>query len=335
MSQQRTTRVSLPGPILDVHDLAVLILRAHATVAGGPFADARLMEVSQNGEPFQRLPSRLVPPAWFDDKITRKVAYVLYDVPAANGNVTVDAFPVQPVVSGVEGETPTRKALEDIFWRCKNYKQNYLLAYVAQSIFERLPSNTLLHCRTATGYTLLCHPRDVRLGTATITPREACAILHLSKSPKKFTAFLSGFHGPISWPYLVLGNDPNMNRRVVLDLALPGIGGRGLGGELFALERHDDYQCRVLPKYAVVHDRRPLSLGLSVAHAHQETVARARAVTRAVLAALVAILEGEMDFCRYCGKPGVPKQCGGCRAAHFCAPCQLLGWRYHREWCWR
>ncbi|KAI0670089.1 hypothetical protein C8Q78DRAFT_976821 [Trametes maxima] len=191
---------------------------------------------------------------------------------------------------------------------------------------------------------------------------------------------LSGFAESMSWVFLLIGEaqstDMEADPRVVLDLALPQIGGRGGGAEPFALERaivyhekvlskvadefdryvlsgklritedevrghadglvqarHDKYLQEVLPKYAKIHEHRPLTLGISTFLASSETRARAVELVHAVRDRIVNFAGGADDFCRYCGEAGVRTYCGVCKTAYFCQPCHQLGWKYHKRWC--
>ncbi|KAL1952152.1 hypothetical protein VTO73DRAFT_1301 [Trametes versicolor] len=327
------------GPCLDMHDLAAMILHAHATVDGTPFATSKIVEVNRNGAPFQTLTAQEAPHGWFDPGgPLRRVAYALYNAPQgvpAGGKISVDTFPSPTGIFNPANadRTLTRRELEDVFWRCKDYDQGYQLAYVAQRVFDSLDGTGIhLRARTSTGYELIFSPAELSVGTATITPREACVIMSADESDIRPMSF-SGFDGPIPWPYLVLGNVADLDRCVVLDLALPQIGGRGLGGELFALERHGDYLARVLPQYAEVHHVGHLTLRIVPRSATVEMRARAEALAEAVVLRLNGLGRDETNYCRYCGAPGIITRCVVCKTSFFCQPCHKLGWKYHKKWC--
>lgn len=316
------------GPFLDVHDLATWILHAHATVAGAPFATSTIAEVSKNGAPLKSLCQ--APEEWTNATgPPRRVAYVLGGAPHGTPETTIDTF-----VSSRDGVfTPndhalSRRELEDIFWRCKDFNQGSQLAYVAQCVFDTLTQTGVwLRARTSTGYQLAFNPTEIRVGTAMVTPREGCVIIDRVAGQ----VHSSGLDGPVPWPYLVLGSDADIDRRVVLDLAIPHIGGRGLGGEIFALERHDDYMTRVLPLYAQVYSVKDLTMGMVPFSADEYTKTRAKFLTVAIMDRITASVRTE-DFCRHCGEPGVIPHCTYC-PANFCEPCYELGWKYHQRWC--
>ncbi|KAH9855437.1 hypothetical protein C2E23DRAFT_724382 [Lenzites betulinus] len=83
------------------------------------------------------------------------------------------------------------------------------------------------------------------------------------------TQHLSGFADSMPWVFLLLGaaqsEDMEADRRVVLDLVLPQIGGRGGGAEPFALERAIVYHDKVLAKVADEHERYDLSGKIRIA----------------------------------------------------------------------
>ncbi|EIW64859.1 uncharacterized protein TRAVEDRAFT_140093 [Trametes versicolor FP-101664 SS1] len=191
---------------------------------------------------------------------------------------------------------------------------------------------------------------------------------------------LSGFSDSMPWVFLLLGEamstDMEADARVVLDLVLPQIGGRGGGSEPFALERaivyhekvlakvadeferydlsgkiriaeedirrrgdalvalrHDEYMARVLPLYAEVHHVAVVTLGVTPRLASDEMRDRAEVLAEAVVHRVIGPRQGEADFCRYCGEPGIITRCGVCKTSYFCEPCHRLAWKYHRKWC--
>ncbi|KAI0651664.1 hypothetical protein C8Q79DRAFT_922352 [Trametes meyenii] len=327
-SSKKREAVSDGPKFLDMHDLAVWILHAHATTDGAPFSSAHLIELKKNGAPLETVCEHEVPSEWSDPHFPRRAAYVLLDAPDAADKATVDTF-LLPQVRIPNDQALTRKEVEDIFWRCKAFDQGYQLAFVAQSLLEMIPAAVQLRARTASGYEMIFGRADLMVGNLVVSPREACMIIRVNRSVS-----LSGFDGSIPWPYLLLGNDPDVNKRIVLDLALSQLGSRGSGAEPFVLERHDKYLQEVIPKYAVVHERHPLTMGIVPLSASPETRARAVDLVHAVRDRIVNFaVEGADDFCRYCGEAGVRTYCGVCKTAYFCQPCHQLGWKYHKRWC--
>ncbi|CDO72413.1 hypothetical protein BN946_scf184977.g112 [Trametes cinnabarina] len=110
---------------------------------------------------------------------------------------------------------------------------------------------------------------------------------------------LSGFTSSTPWVFLLLGEgqsiDMDADPRVVLDLALPQIGGRGGGGEPFALERAIVYHEKVLAKVAVEFERYNMSEKLNLSPEHLRR--RGDAVVNLVMDRLRRVAAGDDHFC--------------------------------------
>ncbi|KAI0686388.1 hypothetical protein C8T65DRAFT_591182 [Cerioporus squamosus] len=142
----------------------------------------------------------------------------------------------------------------------------------------------------------------------------------------------SNFGDDIPWVVLLLG-DPR-GERVVVDLALSQIGGRGLGSELFALTKLRDYTEKLLPKYATRDPEADRETFMFNPWSMTETQdIRAQVLVAHILARLAKVAQGEDNFCRYCGKDDVNMRCSKCKKANFCSSCVGLGWKYHKVWC--
>ena len=150
------------------------------------------------------------------------------------------------------------------------------------------------------------------------------------------TQHLSGFGRlGMPWVFLLIGEpeseDLETDPRVVLDLVTAQIGGRGLGGEVYSLERAFDYHRKVLPKFA--HELESYKLSRKLQLTPNDIRSRGDELVEAVLRRLQKIASGQDNFCRYCGKDDVGLRCSKCKEAYFCAPCHASGWRYHKVWC--
>jgi hypothetical protein len=123
--------------------------------------------------------------------------------------------------------------------------------------------------------------------------------------------------------------DIEADTRIVLDLAIGQLGGRGDGDELFALERRSQYHHAVLAR--VAHE---LEGEFKMSRLTGELKGRSNEMARHVLRRLRGIVvDGVDDLCRYCGKDGVGTRCSRCRKAHLCPECHTLAWKYHEKWC--
>ena len=174
----------------------------------------------------------------------------------------------------------------------------------------------------------------MRVQELLISPHESCYISEYSQHTTQYKEHFSGFGEKIRWAALLLGDPLKAEERVVLDLAITQIGGRGLGGELFALERRQEYLDKLLPAYATrdaQHDKEtymfnPLS--------YSETrMKRQGPLTDHVADRLDKLAQGEVEFCGYCGKDDVQTRCSKCEQAYFCESCVRQGWKYHKAWC--
>ncbi|KAI1797702.1 hypothetical protein LXA43DRAFT_1088781 [Ganoderma leucocontextum] len=330
--------------ILDVHDLAAIILDTHARTES-LFPKAQLVEVNRGITSPTTLPSHVFPPEWHTTANGQKrLAYILKKDSHATERVSIDTFASPEGVKTPAGRELTRRDIEDVYWRCKTFNNGYALAYVAQHVFDRLPPTAKLRARTSAKHEVVCKPSDVTVGELVIVPKEACLMLEYEPLPNLGPdcvgkrEHLSGFDRPgMPWVYLLIGepkaetlaDDP----RVVLDLVTAQIGGRGEGGEVYSLERGVDYHSKVLPK--VAHKLQPYKLSgkLQLSEGPDSLRAHADALVELVLERLGKLASGQDNFCSYCGKDGVELRCSKCKTAYFCTPCHLLGWKYHKVWC--
>ncbi|KAM5538213.1 hypothetical protein V8D89_008100 [Ganoderma adspersum] len=296
-----------PDFILDIHDLAAIILDTHSRTES-LFPHAQLVEVNRGITTPTTLASHVFrSPEWHNAANDQKrLAYILKK----------DSHATE------RRRELTRRDLEDVYWRCKTFNNGYVLAYVAQHVFDRLPPTAKLRARTSAKHEVVCKPSDVTVAEIVVVPKEACLMIMYEPRPDlgpnyiNETEHLSGFDRPgMPWVYLLVGEPKSVNLaedpRVVLDLVTSQIGGRGAGGEIFSLERGADYHSKVLPK--VAHELEPYKLSGKLQ--------------------LLSSPDSLHRFCRYCGKDGVEQRCSKCKTAYFCASCHLLGWKYHKVWC--
>ncbi|KAI9057161.1 hypothetical protein FKP32DRAFT_1598640 [Trametes sanguinea] len=331
--------------VLDVHDLAAIILDAHARTEP-IFAHSQLREVYRGDGNLATFCDHFLDPMWHSlpfHSAQKRVAYILENDAKPTERVTFDTFASHQGVNTPGGRELTRRELEDVYWRCKDYDNGYVLSYVAQQVFDRLPPTATLRVRTSTKHEILCKPSEVTVGEIDIRPKEACLIVTIEPRPESgpsavnMQQHLSGFTDSTRWVFLVIGKAQSVNMdadsRVVLDLTLPQIGGRGGGGELFALERTIVYHHKVLAKVADEFEGYKLSGKLNPSPEHLHRRQRGDALVELVMARLARIAAGEDHFCRYCGKDGVERRFSKCKQAYFCTQCQALGWKYHKVWC--
>lgn len=334
---------SIPdGFVLDVHDIAAIILHEHARTET-LFPNTQLMEINRGTTPFATLPSHVFAADWHISPTTdqKRIAYIVKKDSHAFERTTVDTFASSGGVETPNGHELTRRELEDAFWRCKTFDNGYVLAYTTQRVFDSLPATAKLRARTSTKHEVVCKPSDVTVAEIDIVAKEACLVVDyeprpdLGESKVNMSQHLSGFGGSMPWVFLLLGEaeseDMVVDPRVVFDLATSQIGGRGGGGELFSLERAFDYHEKVLPKYATQLEKYVLSGKIRLSR--DRLRARGDTLVELVMKRVTKIASGGDGFCRYCGRDEVTSQCSKCKTAKFCSACHVLGWKYHKVWC--
>jgi len=342
---------------VDLHDIAALILDAHWR-SDTRFRYCQLVEIlGPNSQP-QTFHPNVIPPEWYNHPSPSKVGYILrYPTPGYDScppnNFSIDEFlhpeGVTGPTEGGSGEATrrnlSRKEIEDIYWRCKLYDNGYLITYVAQQVLRSLPSSTTINVRTSTGVhtSFKPSPETIMVNEFPIQPKKPCMILNYCSRPDvSLTAIgrethLTGFTPSTPWIYLILGRptstDIDEDTRIVLDLAITQLGGRGGGNELFALEKGSHYHAEVLSQVAdELPSNMKLSLQLTLTPPHLKW--RGNGMVERVLKRLRSIVvDGVDDFCRYCGKADVDTRCSRCKKAHLCSECHVLAWKYHKKWC--
>ncbi|KAH9846056.1 hypothetical protein C2E23DRAFT_854788 [Lenzites betulinus] len=130
------------GFVLDVHDLAAIILHTHA-LSEPLFAHAQLVEVGRGDSPLKTFPEHFLHSSWYETAsgpdARKRVAYILRKDQTTVERTTIDTFASLAGVKAPTASELTRRELEDAFWRCKTFNSGYLLAYVAQQVFDNLP----------------------------------------------------------------------------------------------------------------------------------------------------------------------------------------------------
>ncbi|KAJ8472436.1 hypothetical protein ONZ51_g8513 [Trametes cubensis] len=175
-----------------------------------------------------------------------RVAYILETDSSAQERNTIDTFATLEGVKTPDGREPNRRELEDVYWRCKDFDSGYILAYAAQRIFDSLPPSTKLHARTSSKHELLCKPSDVAVAEIDLLTNEACLIVVKEPRPDLVPSKVNMAQ------HLIGFADSTPPARRARSCAGPELGGRGSGGEPFALrvERAIVYHKEVLAKVA-------------------------------------------------------------------------------------
>ncbi|KAH9855438.1 hypothetical protein C2E23DRAFT_813355, partial [Lenzites betulinus] len=174
------------GFVLDVHDLAAIILNTHA-LSEPLFAHAQLVEVGRGDSPLKTFPEHFLHSSWYETAsgpdARKRVAYILRKDQTTVERTTIDTFASPAGVKTPTGSELTRRELEDAFWRCKTFNSGYLLAYVAQQVFDHLPPTTTLLARTPTKHEVRCKPSEVTVAEIDIHVKEPCLIVVTEPRP--------------------------------------------------------------------------------------------------------------------------------------------------------
>jgi len=237
---------------------------------------------------------------------------------------------------------------ETMFWRLRDYDYGFVLAHAMQNVLDDLDEKTFkIRIRTSKGYCLTLNPSTFCIAECNVFAREVTYICKVIKTPRlgpsKVGArhYINGGKSYVPWVYLLFGGpdvantSPELDNRVALDLAIPLLSGtRGLGKEVFALERMEDYHSEVLSKGAFESAENITLSGRISSASKPDKGALARTLKKKVQDRIYNIKEHGKGSCGYCGKESPGSSCAGCKKAKFCDKrCQTMGWKYHKTWC--
>jgi hypothetical protein len=254
---------------------------------------------------------------------------------------------------------PSELELEMYFWSIRHHDSGYKLVHAMQLVLDALPTTMKLRIRTSQGHFLTVPVSSfsiVELPITALTNTYICKMNlndtkprpgekpesdgHTGLSPVNAVQYTTGAsgRGSFPWVYMLFGVDGDANAeqqtlQVVLDLVSPMLFFRGLGGEIFSMERMEEYHTKLLPQGAL--EGRPFKHSCRIAFRPGEVQRQSEVVqlSERALSRLSKIMEGE-TFCAYCGKEMAKSLCTVCRKARYCdKKCQTKGWKYHKTWC--
>ncbi|KAI0757189.1 hypothetical protein C8Q80DRAFT_1116414 [Daedaleopsis nitida] len=315
--------------VLDIHDFAAIILDTHARI-DPPFGTSKLVEVTTGTGRIRTYEDAnlVIPSEWQSAQDKPRVAYIHDLDHASQDTTTVDTLASPGKLLTPGDRALSRRDIEDAFWRCKTLSNGSFLGDTAHRVLSSLPRTVQLRIRTSRGYEFTCTAHDVCVLLNKVSPHESCFVSERAQ-------YLVGFGNRLSWPVLLLGGSSGSSEHsVVLDLAIAQVGGRGLGGELFALESVEEYKVKLLPKYAVSAEECVGKMyvfnpsGMTMEQRERQGV-----LVPEIMRRLAKIANGQDDFCRHCGKDNINLRCSRCKRACFCLACLELGWKYHEVWC--
>jgi hypothetical protein len=331
--------------ILDLHDLAAILLHEWSLTEPN-FLHSRLLEVTDGSKPKKALPSHVSLPLLDEQRrnLRNLRAYFVKDEDKKNTPISEFDFKDKDFTSA----TPYSDTdIETMFWQIKHHDHGYALAHAMQIVLGTLPKTIKqLRIRTSQGYSVLAKPHEFAIAEIQVLPKQPFYICQLGKQPGlkasqvAISQYVTGADGYMPWVYLLFGgksvwnSNTKLDGRVALDLAAPLLSGmRGLGKEVFAMEKMVDYHDNVLPEGGIEHPSEIQLSGRISTGARQDEVRLASSLARKVLDRVKGIIAGEKN-CGYCGRNGATSACGGCKQTKYCDKrCQTNGWKYHKKWC--
>jgi hypothetical protein len=334
---------------VDLHDLSAILLHEWS-LTEPRFLHSQLIEVTNGNNPQKALPSHVQLPEL--TKLWRRgvpvKAYFLQD------EEDTEKPPVTPTsfkhADFTSVDSYSDYDFETMYWQTKNHDHGYAMASAMQLVLDALPPNVNLRVRTSLGYSITIPPSEFSIAEIQVIPKEIAYVCRITKQPLagpdkvQVGQFSTGERGVVPWVYLLFGGTdvassiPELDGRVALDLAAPLLSGmRGLGKEVFAMERLEDYHNRVLPTSCsevpadIILSGR-IRTGIGAARIKEDQLAKTLA--KKVSARVLDVLENGTTSCGYCGARLPKSLCSRCKEARFCNKnCQTAGWKYHRKWC--
>ena len=335
-----TAATTMDSDTVDLHDLATILLRERL-LSEPRFKHSHLHEINDGSAPRMLLPDVSLPVLDGLPKNIPHIAFYLVENP--------DKIPRIPESSGVKrtgGDYDVSELeLEMYFWSIRHHNSGYALVHAMQLVLDALPTNTKLRIRTSRGQVLTVPVSSfsiVELPVMALTNTYICNMKPREK-PKSYSdghtnlilaQHTTGANGPFPWVYMLFGGDDvGQGLQVVLDLVSPMLFFRGLGGEIFSMERMEEYHTKLLSQGALEGGPFQHSERIQFRPIEMQEDNEAIQLSERVLTRLSKVMEGE-KFCAYCGKEMANSLCTVCRKALYCDKrCQTKGWKYHKTWC--
>ena len=329
---------------VDLHDLATILLRERL-LSEPRFKHSHLREINDGSVPRTLLPDVSLPVL---DDLPKNVPHLAFFL--IENDSEIPKIPESTGVTRTGGNYDVSELeLEMYFWAIRHHNSGYALVHAMQLVLDALPTTTKLRIRTSRGHVLTVPVSSfsiVELPIMALTNTYICNMKPREKPDSGsesdgHTSFILAQHttggsGSFPWVYMLFKGDANAEQQglqVVLDLVSPMLFFRGLGGEIFSMERMEEYHTKLLSQGAL--EGRPFNDSYRIAFRPNEVQEDNEAVqlSKRVLTRLSKITEGE-TFCAYCGKEMAKSLCTVCRKTMYCdKKCQTKGWKYHKTWC--
>jgi hypothetical protein len=331
---------------VDLHDLATILLRERL-LSEPRFKHSHLREINDGSAPRTLLPDTPLPVL---DALPQDIPHLAFFL--VENTSEIPKIPESTGVTRTGGDYDASDLeLEMYFWAIRHHNSGYALVHAMQLVLDSLPTTTKLRIRTSRGHVLTVPASSfsiVELPIMALTNTYICNMKPREKPKSESDGHTSlimaqhttGGSGTFPWVYMLFGGDglpaANAERhglQVVLDLVSPMLFFRGLGGEIFSMERMEEYHTKLLSQGAL--EGRPFKhsdrMGFRPIEGQEDN--EAIQLSERVVTRLSKIMEGE-TFCAYCGKEMAKSLCTVCRKAMYCDKrCQTKGWKYHKTWC--
>ena len=329
---------------VDLHDLATILLRERL-LSESRFKHSHLREINDGSAPRTLLPDTSLPVLDDLPKNVPHIAFFLMENPSETPKI-----PEFTEVTRTGGNYDVSELeLEMYFWSIRHHNSGYAMVHTMQLVLDALPTTTKLRIRTSRGLSLTVPVSSFSIVEVPIVALTNTYICNMkprdferpeSEGHKNFilAQHTTGGSGSFPWVYMLFDGDGDANEeqqssQVVLDLVSPMLFFRGLGGELFSMERVEEYHTKLLSQGAL--EGRPFNYSdrIGFCPSDMQEYSESVQLSERVLTRLSKIMEGE-TFCAYCGKEMAKSLCTVCRKAMYCDKrCQMKAWKYHKAWC--
>ena len=328
---------------VDLHDLATILLRERL-LSEPRFKHSHLREINDGSAPRALLPADTSLPVL--DNLPKNIPHLAFFL--VENHSEIPKIPKLSEVIRTGGNYDVSELeLEMYFWGIRHHNSGYALVHAMQLVLDALPTTKKLRIRTSRGHVLTVPVSSFSIVEVPIMALTNTYICNMKPREKPeldgHTSFILAQHttggsGSFPWVYMLFRDDgvadeQPKNLQVVLDLVSPMLFFRGLGGEIFSMERMEEYHSKLLSQGAL--EGRPFKhsdrIGFRPGEMQEDN--EAVQLSDRVLTRLSKIMEGE-SFCAYCGKEMAKSLCTVCRKALYCdKKCQTKGWKYHKTWC--
>ena len=329
---------------VDLHDLATILLRERL-LSEPRYKYSHLREINDGSVPRTILVQTPLPVL---DDLPENIPHLAFFLVENSREIPQILEPAEVTRTG-GNYVPSEMELEMYFWGIRHHNSGYTLVHAKQLVLDALPTTTKLRIRTSQGHFLTVPTSSFSIVEVPITTLTNTYICNMKPRERpesdghtriSLSQHVTGGNGSFPWVYILfegdgIANAGQQSSQVVLDLVLPMLCFRGLGGEIFSMECMEEYHTKLLSQGAL--EGRPFKhsnrIRFNFLPSDVQEDSEVVLLSERVLTRLSKIMEGE-TFCAYCGKVMAKSLCAVCRKARYCdKKCQTKGWKYHKTWC--